>query len=113
MCQTAFEPNNQVPDIGPSPDKMLLGRLFACAITPEVKYWFPWLKCRSGSFQDCLCAPFSKLHLTDFELDQHRLLMCCEKQTVFCDKQHSLHTPLVWLARYMHSSIRVAAQGEA
>ena len=27
--QAAFEPNNLVPGIGPSPDKMLLGRLFA------------------------------------------------------------------------------------
>jgi catalase len=27
--QSAFEPNNMVPGIGPSPDKMLLGRLFA------------------------------------------------------------------------------------
>ncbi len=29
--QAAFEPNNLVPGIGPSPDKMLLGRLFAYA----------------------------------------------------------------------------------
>ena len=29
--QAAFEPNNMVPGIGPSPDKMLLGRLFAYA----------------------------------------------------------------------------------
>ena len=27
--QAAFEPNNLVPGIGPSPDKMLLGRLFS------------------------------------------------------------------------------------
>ena len=26
--QAAFEPNNLVPGIGPSPDKMLLGRVF-------------------------------------------------------------------------------------
>ncbi|WP_043833518.1 MULTISPECIES: catalase [unclassified Amycolatopsis] len=29
--QAAFEPNNMVPGIGPSPDRMLLGRLFAYA----------------------------------------------------------------------------------
>ncbi len=29
--QAAFEPNNMVPGIGPSPDKMLLGRMFAYA----------------------------------------------------------------------------------
>ena len=29
--QAAFEPNNLVPGIGPSPDKMLLGRLFSYA----------------------------------------------------------------------------------
>jgi catalase len=29
--QAAFEPNNLVPGIGPSPDKMLLGRIFAYA----------------------------------------------------------------------------------
>lgn len=29
--QAAFEPNNLVPGIGPSPDKMLLGRMFAYA----------------------------------------------------------------------------------
>jgi catalase len=29
--QAAFEPNNLVPGIGPSPDRMLLGRLFAYA----------------------------------------------------------------------------------
>jgi len=29
--QAAFEPNNMVAGIGPSPDKMLLGRLFAYA----------------------------------------------------------------------------------
>ncbi|WP_137121055.1 catalase [Segeticoccus rhizosphaerae] len=29
--QAAFEPNNMVPGIGPSPDKMLLGRLFSYA----------------------------------------------------------------------------------
>ncbi len=29
--QAAFEPNNLVPGVGPSPDKMLLGRLFAYA----------------------------------------------------------------------------------
>jgi catalase len=29
--QAAFEPNNMVPGIGPSPDKMLLGRVFAYA----------------------------------------------------------------------------------
>ncbi|MGH3827048.1 MAG: catalase, partial [Pseudonocardiaceae bacterium] len=29
--QAAFQPNNLVPGIGPSPDKMLLGRLFAYA----------------------------------------------------------------------------------
>ncbi len=27
--QAAFEPSNLVPGIGPSPDKMLLGRLFS------------------------------------------------------------------------------------
>jgi catalase len=31
MEQAAFQPNNLVPGIGPSPDKMLLGRLFAYA----------------------------------------------------------------------------------
>lgn len=31
--QAAFEPSNMVPGIGPSPDKMLLGRLFAYADT--------------------------------------------------------------------------------
>ncbi|TKA02992.1 catalase [Actinacidiphila oryziradicis] len=31
--QAAFEPNNMVPGIGPSPDKMLLGRLFSYADT--------------------------------------------------------------------------------
>jgi catalase len=29
--QAAFEPNNLVPGIGPSPDKMLLARLFSYA----------------------------------------------------------------------------------
>jgi catalase len=29
--QAAFEPNNLVPGIGPSPDKMLLGRMFSYA----------------------------------------------------------------------------------
>ena len=29
--QAAFEPNNLVPGIGPSPDKMLLGRIFSYA----------------------------------------------------------------------------------
>ena len=29
--QAAFEPNNMVPGIGPSPDKMLIGRLFSYA----------------------------------------------------------------------------------
>ncbi|HEY7774703.1 MAG TPA: catalase [Marinagarivorans sp.] len=29
--QAAFEPNNMVPGVGPSPDKMLLGRMFAYA----------------------------------------------------------------------------------
>ena len=31
--QAAFEPSNMVPGIGPSPDKMLLGRLFSYADT--------------------------------------------------------------------------------
>jgi catalase len=35
--QSAFNPANYVPGIGPSPDKMLQGRLFACADTQRYR----------------------------------------------------------------------------
>ena len=60
--QAAFEPNNLVPGIGPSPDKMLLGRIFAYADAHRPAWGSTTSRSRSTS-QRCRCTATARTGL--------------------------------------------------
>ena len=58
--QAAFEPNNLVPGIGPSPDKMLLARLFSYADAHRARMGVNYKQIPVNQPKDPVYAPNSK-----------------------------------------------------